>query len=290
MRPKDIAMNWTEEQEKRLHDLGADAETLAAIFSDGNERNRAFQSIEKKMAKETADGIRHHLAEVRRPPIAALREKLAAALRGAGFTEVETPLTVSRAHLGRMGINDEHPLNKQIFWLDKNKAMRPMLAPNLYYVLVDLLRLAPHPVSIFEIGTCMRKETQGARHATEFTMLNLVEMGLPLEARRARIEELARLVVASADLPVDECRLVTEESGVYGETLDVESPDGLELASTAMGPHPLDAPWGVDVPWVGLGFGLERLVMAQAALKGVTMNPARAGRSLSYLAGFRLNV
>ncbi|UQZ89502.1 pyrrolysine--tRNA(Pyl) ligase large subunit [Deltaproteobacteria bacterium Smac51] len=283
-------MNWTDEQDKRLKDLGADTATLTQSFETAEERNRAFQSLEKQMARETGDKIRHHLAEVRRPDITVLREKLAVALVEAGFTEVETPLTVSRAHLGRMGIDENHPLNKQIFWLDKNKAMRPMLAPNLYYILVDLLRLAPHPVSIFEIGPCMRKETQGAQHAAEFTMLNLVEMGLPLESRRERMEELARLVLKAADMPVDECPMVVEESGVYGETLDVESPDGLELASTAMGPHPLDAPWGIDVPWVGLGFGLERLVMARAALNGVTLNPARAGRSLGYLAGFRLNV
>jgi phenylalanyl-tRNA synthetase alpha chain len=58
-----------------------------------------------------------------------------------------------------------------------------------------------------------------------------------------------------------------------------------------MGPHHLDANWGLmDMPWVGLGFGLERLVMARAARRGQTLNPVRAGRSLSYLAGFRLNV
>ncbi len=283
-------MNWTDEQNKRLLDLGAAPETLAAEFETPGERNQAFLGIEKKLARATAEGIRRHLAEVRRPDLTVLREKLAAALVADGFTEVETPLTVSRAHLERMGLTDDHALNKQIFWLDKNKAVRPMLAPNLYYLLVDLLRLAPHPVRIFEIGPCMRKETQGARHAAEFTMLNLVEMGLPLEARRERLEYLARLVVDAAGLPVDECRLVTEDSTVYGETMDVESPDGLELASTAMGPHPLDAPWGIDVPWVGLGFGLERLVMARAALQGVTLNPVRAGRSLVYLNGFRLNV
>lgn len=285
-----MRMGWTEEQIKRLIDLGAGPDSLTADFENAAERNRAFQRIEKILAREAAGQIRRHLAEVRRPDQAVLREKLAAALVEAGFTEVETPLTVSRALLARMGLDDSHPLSKQIFWLDKNKAMRPMLAPNLYYLLVDLLRLAPHPVSIFEIGPCMRKETQGARHAEEFTMLNLVVMGLPLESRRERMEELARLVLAAADLPVDKCRLVAEDSAVYGETMDVESPEGLELASTAMGPHPLDAPWGIDVPWVGLGFGLERLVMARAALSGVTLNPARAGRSLSYLAGFRLNV
>ena len=284
------AVNWTDEQNKRLLDLGAPLEVLSAAFDDPAERNQAFQQIEKKLARETADQIRRHLREVRRPDQIVLREKLAQALVEAGFTEVETPLTVSRALLERMGLTTDHSLNKQIFWLDKNKAMRPMLAPNLYYLLVDLLRLAPHPVSIFEIGPCMRKETQGARHAAEFTMLNLVVMGLPLADRRARMEELARLILKASDLPVDECRFITEDSTVYGETMDVESPDGLELASTAMGPHPLDAPWGIDVPWVGLGFGLERLVMARAALDGITLNPARAGRSLAYLAGFRLNV
>jgi phenylalanyl-tRNA synthetase alpha chain len=283
-------MNWTDEQDKRLKELGGEAALLEQKFETAEERNRAFQGLEKRLARETGDKIRHHLAEVRRPDISILREKLTAALVSAGFTEVETPLTVSRAHLGRMGIDENHPLNKQVYWLDKNRAMRPMLAPNLYYVLIDLLRLAPHPVSIFEIGPCMRKETQGSKHAAEFTMLNLVEMGLPLESRRERLEELARLVLQAADMPVDECRLVTEDSAVYGEALDVESPDGLELASTAMGPHPLDSAWGVDVPWVGIGFGLERLVMARAALSGVTLNPARAGRGLGYLAGLRLNV
>lgn len=283
-------MRWTDEQSKRLIDIGAPRDILESTFSDAAGRNQAFQALEKRLARETADALRRHLAEVRRPDLAVMREQLAAALVLDGYTEVETPLTVSRLLLERMGLTEDHELNRQIFWLDKNKAMRPMLAPNLYYLLVDLLRLAPHPVRIFEIGPCMRKESQGARHAAEFTMLNLVEMGLPLEERKTRLEYLARLVVKAAGLPVDECRLVTEESTVYGETMDVESPEGLELASTAMGPHPLDAPWGIDVPWVGLGFGLERLLMAKAALKGVSLNPARAGRSLAYLNGLRLNV
>ena len=260
-------------------------------FPDRAERDQVFQFLEKELARAAAEGLRRHLASGGRPELARLREKLAAALASAGFTEVETPLTVSRSLLERMGLGPEHSLNRQIFWLDRNKALRPMLAPNLYYLLVDLLRLAPHPVSIFEIGPCLRKETQGAKHATEFTMLNLVEMGLPLPARRERIRELADLVLNTAGLPASKCRLTLVDSGVYGETLDVESPDGLELASTAMGPHPLDANWGLmDMPWIGLGFGLERLVMALAAGRGQTLNPLRAGRSLAYLAGFRLNI
>jgi phenylalanyl-tRNA synthetase alpha chain len=282
---------WSKEQGRRLKELDADEETMGRDFPDRAERDQVFQFLEKEMARAAAEGLRRHLASGGRPELARLREKLAAALASAGFTEVETPLTVSRSLLERMGLGPEHSLNRQIFWLDRNKALRPMLAPNLYYLLVDLLRLAPHPVSIFEIGPCLRKETQGAKHATEFTMLNLVEMGLPLPARRERIRELADLVLNTAGLPASKCRLTLVDSGVYGETLDVESPDGLELASTAMGPHPLDANWGLmDMPWIGLGFGLERLVMALAAGRGQTLNPLRAGRSLAYLAGFRLNI
>ena len=284
-------IGWTEEQERRLKDLDADAAALGRIFSGRAERDQVFQALEKELARGVAEGLRRHLAAGGRPELAALREKLASALASAGFTEVETPLIVSRSLLERMGLTPDHSLNRQIFWLDRNKALRPMLAPNLYYILVDLLRLAPHPVSIFEIGPCLRKETQGAKHAAEFTMLNLVEMGLPPAGRRERIRELADLVLETAGLPASECRLAVVDSGVYGETLDVESPDGLELASAAMGPHPLDANWGLaDTPWVGLGFGLERLVMALAARAGKSLNPVRAGRSLSYLAGFRLNV
>jgi phenylalanyl-tRNA synthetase alpha chain len=283
--------SWSAEQGRRLKELDADQETLERDFPGRTERDQTFQSLEKELARTAAEGLRGHLAAGGRPELIVLREKLAAALTAAGFTEVETPLIVSRSLLERMGLTEDHSLNRQIFWLDQNKALRPMLAPNLYYLLVDLLRLAPHPVSIFEIGPCLRKETVGARHAAEFTMLNLVEMGLPRAARRERIRELADLVLKAAGLPASECRLTTVDSGVYGETLDVESPDGLELASTAMGPHPLDANWGLmDMSWVGLGFGLERLVMARAAGRGQTLNPVRAGRSLSYLAGFRLNV
>ncbi len=284
-------MNWTDEQEKRLKDLGASLEILGQNMDDAVSRNKLFQQIEKKLAKESAEKIRAHCAAgPKRPEILILEEKLAQALVAEGFTQVSTPLTVSKKHLSQMGINEDHPLNKQIFWLDKNKAMRPMLAPNLYYVMVDLLRILPHPVSIFEIGPCMRKETQGAQHTTEFTMLNLTIFALPLEERKEKITQLAQIILKAADLPVERCPLVVVESGVYGETIDVESPDGLELASTAMGPHPLDGNWGVTVPWVGLGFGLERLVMARAALRGEELNPVRSGRSLSYLAGQRLNV
>ena len=54
-----------------------------------------------------------------------------------------------------------------------------------------------------------------------------------------------------------------EKSGVYEETLDiVGAEEDVELGSGAMGPHPLDRPWKIAETWVGIGFGLERLLMA----------------------------
>jgi len=53
-----------------------------------------------------------------------------------------------------------------------------------------------------------------------------------------------------------------------------------------MGPHPLDEQWGIIDPWVGIGFGLERLLM----IKEGSQNVQSMGRSLTYLNGVRLNI
>ncbi len=116
-------------------------------------------------------------------------------------------------------------------------------------------------------------------------MLNLVEMGLPESRRQERLEELAALVAESAGL--GQYKLETESSAVYGETIDIVAGEaGIEVGSAAMGPHPLDSAWRITEPWVGIGFGLERLLM----VKEGSSNLARMGRSLSYLDGTRLNV
>ena len=135
-----------------------------------------------------------------------------------------------------------------------------MLAPNLYSLMVDFGRLKHRPIRFFEIGSCFRKESDGARHNSEFTMLNLVEMGLPKEDRLDRLKELATIIVKAAGF--DDYKFENEDSKVYGTTLDVAAgPENIEVASGAMGPHPLDAAWGVTDTWVGIGFGLERLLM-----------------------------
>ena len=62
--------------------------------------------------------------------------------------------------------------------------------------------------------------------------------------------------------------------------------DGIEVASGATGPHPLDDNWNISEPWAGLGIGLERVAML---VRGYG-NVHRVGRSLIYLDGARLNI
>jgi len=279
------SITWTESQKRRLKELGADSETLLRKFSAAGDRNDEFLLLEKAYVQEHRKSLEKKRREDKRPELSLLREALATALTAEGFTEVITPTIMSRSLLEKMGITGDHPLIRQIFWLDDDRCMRPMLAPHLYYILVDLLRLWEKPVRIFEVGPCYRKETSGARHAGEFTMLNLVEMGLPLEEREQRLREFADLAVSAAG--IKDYQLEGESSAVYGETIDLVAGEGdVEIGSAALGPHKLDQNWRIDTAWVGIGLGLERMLMVKHG--GNSITPWK--RSLSYLDGARLRV
>jgi len=83
----------------------------------------------------------------------------------------------------------------------------------------------------------------GSNHLDEFTMLNLVEMGLPEEDRQAHLEVFAGLVMKAAK--ISDYQLETTSSEVYGTTVDIVIKGfDSEIGSAAMGPHVLDRPWG----------------------------------------------
>jgi len=276
---------WTTTQIQRLSELNASDEILEATFGNTAEREKAYQQFEKELVKTQKNNLAAFLNKGGRPALNQLENRLSDALIQAGFTQVTTPIIMSGGLLKKMSIDATHPLNSQIFWLQKDRCLRPMLAPHLYYLLVDLLRICDRPVKIFEIGPCFRKESRGSKHASEFTMLNLVEMGTPENMREQRIQEVAKRVAEVAGLSDYEFEVQTSE--VYGDTIDmVAGEDHLEIASAAMGPHPLDLPWKIHESWIGIGFGLERLLMASRQSK----NLARFGRSLAYLDGIRLNI
>ncbi len=279
-----MKIGLTPAQQNRLIELGENADSLSVCFEDSGACNRYFQKEEEALVRKNREKLQTLLLEDRRPQLCALQEDLAAALRAKGFLQVTTPALISRKFLDRMTIDGSHPLNEQVFWVDKNTCLRPMLAPNLYDISRRLLSVSPQPLRIFEIGSCFRKESEGKSHLKEFTMLNLVEWGLEEESRVSRLKELAQITMEAAR--IQEYRFVEEESVVYGKGLDVVDAQGLELASTSMGPHKLDAAWKMSCTWVGLGTGLERLLMSREKAGGIH----RYSKSLSYLDGACLSI
>ncbi|HQG03143.1 MAG TPA: pyrrolysine--tRNA(Pyl) ligase large subunit [Thermoleophilia bacterium] len=273
----------TQTQTQRLRELGADPAKLEATYASPAARDAAFKELEDGLVRAG----RAQLDELRRnrrvPGLIALQAALRAAVTGAGFVEVVTPHIISAEGLVNMGIGHGHPLREQVFWLEDGTCLRPMLAPNLYVMMRKLGRIWSRPFGIFEMGTCFRRDTKGSHHLNEFTMLNLVEVGLPMEARRSRLEELAATVMQAAGIA--DYALVHSTSEVYGDMLDVEV-GGEEVCSASFGPIPMDDDFGITEPWVGLGFGLERLLM----VREVYPNIERGGRSLTYVDGVRLNI
>ncbi len=280
-----MTITWTETQARRLNELDASEAELKKTFDTESLREQGYQRLEKKRVTRQRRRLKEFREIHMRPALCQLESKLVDVLVNQGFAQVTTPIMMSKGLLKKMSIDARHPLNSQIYWLDNNKCLRPMLAPHLYYVLVDLLRLWDKPVRIFEVGPCFRKESHGSQHSSEFTMLNLVEMGLAAESREDRIREIGALITEAAGVRDYHFETVTSE--IYGDTIDIEAgKDNIEIGSAAMGPHPLDRPWKINATWVGIGFGLERLLMTAEN----TRNLAKFGRSLAYLDGIRLNI
>jgi pyrrolysyl-tRNA synthetase len=197
-----------------------------------------------------------------------------------GFLEIKSPILIPVEYIERMGINKDIELSKQVFRVDKNLCLRPMLAPNLYNHLRKLGKVLPDPVKIFEIGPCYRKESDGKEHLEEFTMLNFCQMGSG--CTRENLEDIIREFLNYLKIDFE---IVGHSSMVYGDTLDVMHGD-LELSSAVVGPVPLDREWGISKPWIGAGFGLERLLKVIHNFKNIK----RAARSESYYNGIPTNL
>ena len=270
---------YTEAQKNRLSELGLSADELQKEFSTAIRRDMSFREAESKAVRENRMQLSTLLHKTHKVALAKLQEDLAAALCAAGFTQVSTPTLVSAKALEKMTITPENPLYEQVFWVDKKTALRPMLAPNLYEVSRQLMQSQGLPLRIFEIGSCFRKESEGRSHLKEFTMLNLVEWGTDPEQRNEVLKDFADLVMRTAG--INDYLLENENSVVYGDGLDIVTTDGLELASTSMGPHPLDDAWKITCTWVGLGTGLERLLMHREKTVGIH----RYSRSTVFLDG-----
>lgn len=276
---------WSETQHRRLSELGAEKAILLQSYDTTIGRDKAFQTIEKELVKSQRRQLQELLKRGGKTALDSLGGTISDKLTEEGFVKVVTPTVISAKALAKMTIDANHPLSKQIYWLNSNKCLRPMLAPNLYSLMQDFTRQSTRPIRFFEIGSCFRKETDGSNHTSEFTMLNLVEMGLSMDSRLERLKELGTLVLECAGLT--DFSFEVETSDVYGTTLDiVDNNTSVELGSGAMGPHELDAAWEIDESWVGIGIGLERLLMLAQKDSSIS----RWCKSLAYLNGIRLKI
>jgi len=276
---------FTTTQQQRLTELNAKPELIGAMFENKAARDEVFRQAEAKLARLNREKLIKLLSEEKKPLAVQIEDRLKGWLtKEEGFTQVTTPIIITASMLDKMTITKEHPLTSQVFWLDSKRCLRPMLAPNLYTVMRDLYKVTREPVRIFEIGSCFRKESQGAQHMNEFTMLNLVDFAGVEDGRQMeRLKELAEGAMKA--IGAGEYKLEIEKSEVYGETLDIVMGD-LEIASGAYGPHFLDPKWGVFETWVGIGFGIERIAMSMGGYRTIK----RVGKSIAYLDGSPLNL
>lgn len=274
-------MKFTDAQMRRLNELGCEFD-CASTFESAQERDVVFRQMEHACVESNRNALHRYREEGRPPFVNALSYKIASFLRGEGFLEVSTPTIIPKNFLERMTLGVDHPLLSQVFWLDEKSCLRPMLAPNLYDISQRLLNIFDRPFGVFEIGPCFRRDSQGGRHLENFTMVNFVEWGVPEREKTDRMKDLIFQLMSLTGLK--DYELVEEESTVYGKTMDVVVGD-TEIASGAFGPHSLDAAWHIDETWLGLGAGLERIVMMKEGYGSIQ----KAGRSLRYVGGINLN-
>jgi len=273
-----MGLKFTDSQIQHLMEYG-DIDWTDMEFDDAAARDKEFSSQFSKLKSVNDKGIKA-LFDDPHNDLTDLENRIRDKLKSRGFIEVHTPIFVSKAALAKMTITEDHPLFKQVFWIDDKRALRPMHAMNLYRVMRELRDHTDGPVKIFEIGSCFRKESKSSTHLEEFTMLNLVELGPDGDA----MEHLKMYIGDIMDAVGVEYTTSREESDVYVETLDVEI-NGTEVASGAIGPHKLDPAHDIHEPWAGVGFGLERLLM----LKNGKSNAKKTGKSITYLNGYKLD-
>ncbi len=261
---------FTQSQKNRILSLLGPGEMIS--FS---KEKRSFAELESVLSTERKKDIRQMYEDSRENLLGKLERTITEFFVDMGFLEVKSPILIPFEYMERMGVGEDKKLSEQIFRVGDNMCLRPMLAPGLYNHLRKFDNVLPDPVRIFEIGPCYRKESDGSSHLEEFTMLNFCQMG-----SRCTREELEFIIDEFLSFLDIDYEIVADSCMVYGETMDVMHKN-LELSSAVVGPIPMDMDWGIDKPWIGAGFGLERLLKVKHDFKNIK----RAARSESYYNG-----
>jgi len=262
-------------QKKRLEAL------MVADEIDLNDSNLSdYATLEADLTAQRKAELRDIYANSREHMLAKLERDISAFLISKGFIEIKSSILIPEEYIVRMGIDKDLELSKQVFRTDDGQCLRPMLAPVLYNYLRRFDKILPDPIKIFEIGPCYRKESDGSSHLEEFTMVNFCQMG-----EGSTRENLVQLLDEFLTYLGIEYKIEGDECMVYGATVDVMHGD-MELSSAVVGPVPMDIDWGINKPWIGAGFGLERLLKAKYKFKNIK----RGSRSEYYYNGIYTNL
>ncbi len=155
--------SWTTSQMQRLRELNAAELVLGQKYSSSEERNKDFLRLERDLVRQSQQNLQVMRTKSRRPRLCELEDALTQTLVKQEFVQVLTPILISKDSIKKMSIEPGHELFKQVFWVEEKKCLRPMLAPNLYFLLRELVKIWEKPVRIFEVGPCFRKDTKGRR-------------------------------------------------------------------------------------------------------------------------------
>jgi pyrrolysyl-tRNA synthetase len=245
-----------------------------------SKEKRSFQELEVALINKRKDDLRKVYEDSRENLLGKLERQITEFFVERGFMEIKSPILIPFEYMERMGVGEDTKLSQQIFRVDESMCLRPMLAPGLYNYLYKFDNVLPDPIRIFEIGPCYRKESDGKSHLEEFTMLNFCQMG-----SKCTRENLILLIQDFLDFLNIEHEIVSDNCMVYGETIDVLHKD-MELSSAVVGPIPQDIDWGINKPWMGAGFGLERLLKVMHNFKTIK----RSGRCENYYNGISTNL
>ncbi|WP_370572409.1 pyrrolysine--tRNA(Pyl) ligase [Methanomethylovorans sp.] len=268
-------VGFTQSQKDRIVSLLGPDEMIS--FS---KEKRSFQELEVTLINKRKDDLRKVYEDSRENLLGKLERQITEFFVERGFMEIKSPILIPFEYMERMGVGEDTKLSQQIFRVDESMCLRPMLAPGLYNYLYKFDNVLPDPIRIFEIGPCYRKESDGKSHLEEFTMLNFCQMG-----SKCTRENLILLIQDFLDFLNIEHEIVSDNCMVYGETIDVLHKD-MELSSAVVGPIPQDIDWGINKPWMGAGFGLERLLKVMHSFKTIK----RAARCENYYNGISTNL
>ena len=111
-------ITWTETQARRLKELGVDPKNVPTDLPTPGERNKLFQEIEKKQVRNEKTKLKGFLTKGGKVLLECLTDDLTRELNQQGFTRVTTPILISKFALAKMTVDEDHPLSRQVYWID----------------------------------------------------------------------------------------------------------------------------------------------------------------------------